>query len=182
MGAGSLTKICELDGCESVVRARKMCSTHYNQAVYGSARHRKAAQCELCGRDYEAQRKGQRFCSLLCRSGGVFAMGETTEDERRMWREARRRRRAIMRGIEVEDFTDREIYDRDGWRCRISGCGKRVRQELRWPHPMSASLDHIVPLTVAGASHTRRNVRLAHLVCNTRRGNRIGTEQLALIG
>lgn len=178
MGAGSPTKICELDGCDKLVRARKKCSTHYNQAVYGSARHGRPAVCETCGKTYRALRRDQRFCSLLCRSGGEFVMGGTTEDERRAWRENSRRRRAILRGIEVEKFADREIYERDGWRCQI--CKRRVDKRLAWPHPMSPSLDHIIPLTEPGTSHTRHNVRLAHLVCNTARGNRGGGEQLAL--
>jgi hypothetical protein len=39
---------------------------------------------------------------------------------------------------------------------------------------MCPSLDHVVPVSASGTSHTRANVRLAHLVCNTKRGNRVG--------
>jgi 5-methylcytosine-specific restriction endonuclease McrA len=37
---------------------------------------------------------------------------------------------------------------------------------------MSATLDHVVPISVGG-EHTRENVRCAHLRCNARRGNRV---------
>ena len=39
---------------------------------------------------------------------------------------------------------------------------------------MSASLDHIVPLS-QGGTHTLGNVQLAHLVCNERKHDRILT-------
>jgi 5-methylcytosine-specific restriction endonuclease McrA len=94
-------------------------------------------------------------------------------------RAADQRRRARKAGSTVEKFTSREIFERDGWRCGI--CRRKVNADLRWPDPLSASLDHIVPLSLDGG-HTRANVRLAHLDCNVKRGNRIESEQLALIG
>lgn len=69
-----------------------------------------------------------------------------------------------------EPFTSIEIFERDGWHCGI--CDEPVDRELRYPDPMSASLDHIVPLS-KGGGHTRENVRCSHLGCNVRRGNRI---------
>jgi 5-methylcytosine-specific restriction endonuclease McrA len=72
-----------------------------------------------------------------------------------------------------------EIAERDRWKCRL--CGKRVMRSRPWPDPLSPSLDHIVPLTKGGA-HDPSNVQLAHLRCNTAKGNRGGGEQLMLIG
>lgn len=89
------------------------------------------------------------------------------------------RRRAAKLGAVTERFDAREVYERDGWRCGI--CSRRVKPALVWPHPMSASLDHIVPLSRHG-DHTRANTRLAHLRCNIRRSNRGDAEQLALLG
>jgi hypothetical protein len=177
---------CTEPGCKRpscVATPRRLCSTHYNAANYTPEQRREQRTqpraCAHCGSDYMAQRSSQRYCSLVCRSGGEFRR-TYTDEERRRCREATRKRRALLRSVECEDFTEREIYERDGWCCQL--CGKRVSQKLRWPHPMSASLDHVIPLTKDGTSHTRRNVRLAHLVCNTKRGNRGGAEQLALIG
>ena len=76
-------------------------------------------------------------------------------------------RRAVRRGVEAEKFSPREIHERDGWICQL--CDEPVDQDLAWPDPLSASLDHIIPLS-HGGPHTRANTRLAHLVCNTRRG------------
>lgn len=83
------------------------------------------------------------------------------------------RRQALKRGAKArtaERFTKREIYDRDGWICGI--CEQPVDPTLKYPHPHSASLDHVVPLSLDG-EHTRDNVRCSHLTCNVARGNRI---------
>jgi 5-methylcytosine-specific restriction endonuclease McrA len=71
------------------------------------------------------------------------------------------------------------IYERDEWKCGI--CGGKVAQDLRYPDPRSASLDHVVPLA-EGGSHTAANVRCSHLECNVRRGTRGEAEQLRMVG
>jgi ribosomal protein S27E len=88
-------------------------------------------------------------------------------------------RRARKRGVDFESFLSEEIFQRDKWVCGV--CRRRISRRLRHPHPMSASLDHVIPLS-KGGSHTRANARAAHLRCNLRRYNRGGNEQLALIG
>lgn len=62
------------------------------------------------------------------------------------------------------------IVERDGQSCRLCGCD--VDLTLRYPHPMSKSLDHVVPLSRGGA-HTIENVQLAHLRCNMSKGARL---------
>lgn len=70
------------------------------------------------------------------------------------------------------------ICKRDKWRCGI--CGERVNPTLEHPHPRAASLDHIVPVSEGGGNEPA-NLRLVHLVCNLRRRNLGGGEQLALV-
>ena len=79
------------------------------------------------------------------------------------------RRRLQKLATTVERFTHAEIFERDCWLCGI--CEKPVDPELRYPDPMSASLDHVEPLSLGG-THTRENVRCSHLTCNVARGNR----------
>jgi 5-methylcytosine-specific restriction endonuclease McrA len=55
------------------------------------------------------------------------------------------------------------IFERDGWKCGL--CGDPVDSDLSYPHPQSASLDHIVPIS-RGGPHTYDNVQCAHLSCN----------------
>jgi 5-methylcytosine-specific restriction endonuclease McrA len=88
------------------------------------------------------------------------------------------KRRAQI-AIEAETFDPIEIFERDRWRCGV--CRGRVNPKRAHPHPLSPSLDHVVPVA-EGGQHTRANARLTHLRCNLSRGARGGGEQLALIG
>ncbi len=90
-----------------------------------------------------------------------------------------RRRRAIKRRTAVEKFSDRYILERDCWTCGI--CRRRINPARKWPHPLSASIDHVIPLA-RGGEHTKANCRASHLRCNVRRWCNGGGEQLALIG
>jgi 5-methylcytosine-specific restriction endonuclease McrA len=76
-------------------------------------------------------------------------------------------RRVRISGGDAEKFKAGEIYERDGWTCGI--CDEPVNRDLKWPDPLSVSLDHIVPVS-RGGGHTRANTRCSHLICNTRRG------------
>ncbi|GGM64177.1 hypothetical protein GCM10012275_38400 [Longimycelium tulufanense] len=71
-----------------------------------------------------------------------------------------------------------EIVVRDNSRCGL--CGRKVRLSYKAPHPLSPTIDHVVPLA-AGGDDTRANVQLAHFGCNSRKGTG-GSQQLALIG
>lgn len=78
--------------------------------------------------------------------------------------EAPKRRRAERLKNARRAPIDREaIFERDGWLCGI--CGEQVERH-------HASLDHIVPISLGGA-HEPSNVRLAHSLCNSRRGDGI---------
>lgn len=70
-----------------------------------------------------------------------------------------------MRNAEgvIEHIDPRAVYERDHEICGI--CGEHVE-------PADISVDHIAPLSLGG-QHTWENVRLAHLLCNVRRGNRL---------
>ncbi len=50
-------------------------------------------------------------------------------------------------------------------------CGRWVDKLLTNPHPMSAQVDHIIPVKLAPQLvMVRSNLRLCHRVCNLRRG------------
>jgi 5-methylcytosine-specific restriction endonuclease McrA len=53
--------------------------------------------------------------------------------------------------------------------CTI--CGQLVDKMLSWPDPMSASVDHSDPVSLGGSLLDRSNHGLAHLGCNSRKGN-----------
>lgn len=163
-------------------------------------------QCASCDQGFEAVRSDARFCSPRClqratrdsatqvcatdgcdkpkRAKGLCnycyrkARGETQQ-----WTDARRDAYHRRRALKAETSSGRpvllsEIRVRDGNRCHL--CRKAVPDQV-WPHPLSPSLDHVVPLSKGGA-HDPDNVRLSHLRCNVQKGARGGNEQLLLIG
>lgn len=89
------------------------------------------------------------------------------------------RKRARLYGVAYEPIKPKVIYERDGWRCQL--CHRKVNPKLEFPHPKSASLDHIVPMS-QGGGHVKANVQLAHLSCNDLKGVGGEAEQLRLIG
>jgi hypothetical protein len=146
---------------------------------------RAATTCIDCGVVVVPARKGaaRKRCGP-CAAGRQRRQSESwkkahPEVRRASWRRRKHRRRAAKRGAESEHFNDREIFERDRWKCQI--CGRKVDPKAKYPDPLSASLDHTVPLAEGGA-HSRANTRCTHWICNSRRGDRGGNEQLMLIG
>lgn len=45
-------------------------------------------------------------------------------------------------------------------------CGKLVDKSLKYPHPLSACVDHIIPIAKGGHPSDIDNMQLAHWCCN----------------
>lgn len=141
--------------------------------------------CKLCEEPYvpkKGARPDQVFCSKSCAQ--AWRNGARPPYSKRivvgMERKTELRRIRSQRRAETWDgVTNAEILERDRWRCGI--CGQRIGKTFKYPHPRSASVDHVIPLTEGGGD-TAANKRAAHLGCNQRRMNRGGGEQLAMIG
>lgn len=52
-------------------------------------------------------------------------------------------------------------------------CGKPVDKSLRWPHPLSACVDHIVPIDKGGHPSDLSNLQLAHMCCNRQKSDKL---------
>jgi 5-methylcytosine-specific restriction endonuclease McrA len=61
------------------------------------------------------------------------------------------------------------------WMCGV--CGKPIDRSLRYPNPMCATVDHIIPLA-SGGSHTWDNVQASHKYCNEIKGCAVANERL----
>lgn len=55
--------------------------------------------------------------------------------------------------------------------CAI--CGQRVDKKLKYPHPMSATVDHIIPVSKGGHPSDILNLQLAHFYCNRQKSNKL---------
>ena len=162
--------ICSVDGCQRKIEGKGLCRLHHSQSC------RDPVVCDECGTTFRPTHdRGARYCSFACH---CQAKTKPPEHHRAMNATRRAIRRARVREGGYERVDPHDVYERDGWRCGI--CGKKVRKELRYPHPRSVSLDHIVPVSLGGL-HNRSNVQCSHLDCNLRKSNR-GVDQLLLFG
>lgn len=147
----------------------------------------RAAQCVECGGDFQANAKKSKCCSPACaasRKRRLDRLAAATRDRSaanestRRWYAQNKDRafdaaaayRARQLVATVETVSRRVVLDRDGWTCQL--CQEAIDPAARAPHPMTASVDHIVPLA-RGGEHSYRNVQAAHLGCNTSKGARV---------
>lgn len=93
---------------------------------------------------------------------------DSAHKQQRAANEARRRARKRDSLIEVYDRI--EIYNLYSGICAL--CSEQIDLSLEWPHPMSFSIDHTVPLALGG-SDTPDNVAPSHLLCNLQKGARV---------
>lgn len=56
-------------------------------------------------------------------------------------------------------------------------CGKPVDKKLKYPHPMSAVIDHIIPIAKGGHPSDLDNLQLAHWCCNRQKSDKIVEKQ-----
>ena len=52
-------------------------------------------------------------------------------------------------------------------------CGQPVDKKLKYPHPMAACIDHIIPLDRSGHPSDISNLQLAHWKCNRAKANKL---------
>lgn len=52
-------------------------------------------------------------------------------------------------------------------------CGKPVDKSLKYPHPLSATIDHIIPIDRDGHPSAMDNLQLAHFICNRYKSDKI---------
>lgn len=58
--------------------------------------------------------------------------------------------------------------------CAI--CGLPIDKSLRFPDPMSATVDHIIPVAKGGHPSDIQNLQIAHLICNQVKGSKTTIE------
>lgn len=128
----------------------------YKKAYYEANREKAKAQTKAY---YQANKE---------RMKAAFRAWKKTNPDK--VREQTHKRRALKYKTQIEPINEKIVYLRDGWICQH--CKKRVDKKFKHPNPMSASLDHIIPLS-KGGTHTYDNVQLAHLGCNSSKCNNV---------
>lgn len=187
-----VTYLCSVAGCEKPHDAKGLCTAHItNFRRHGDVSPRKRGEivdgkkiCSTCAVDLPIDRFSRRGdlrqskckeCEYAYRSARYYADHEKQKsigrDGSKKYaanrRDAARRRRALTKGATVEHVESVAIFERDGWLCGI--CSSLIPKDAKWPSPLSASIDHIIPLSLGG-EHSYKNIQSSHLVCNMRKG------------
>ena len=111
-----------------------------------------AGECPECGRYFVGPSKpGQlKFCSGDC-------------SYRHHKRNAKHRRRALVKATRAGYVYRFEVYKRDNFTCKL--CSLPIDMSLDRESNDAPSLDHIIPLS-KGGMHTMDNLQTAHRLCN----------------
>lgn len=108
------------------------------------------------------------------REGGVIAnqiRHDTADPENK---ESDHYKRAKKRGLPAEKgITLEKLIDRDGDRCAI--CGLPCFFSDDYLAALYPTIDHIIPIS-RGGGHIWSNVQVAHRICNSHKGNKVGKE------
>ncbi|MEC4611819.1 HNH endonuclease [Tsukamurella tyrosinosolvens] len=140
-------------------RARRQCSR--SDPEYRDRQNKLRREWRERNKDKENLRKRGR--------NPIYRERYATDVEYRNRKKNRDVRRRLQDGLPFENIEWETVFERDGWVCQL--CGDSVDPDLKFPHRMSASLDHIVPLS-KGGEHSIGNVQLAHFSCNSQKGDK----------
>ncbi|MCC8181537.1 MAG: HNH endonuclease [Clostridiales bacterium] len=87
-----------------------------------------------------------------------------------------------MRNRPDHDGTHRLAFERNKKKiyatqtvCGI--CGRPVDFRLKYPHPLSPCIDHIIPIAKGGHPSDLDNLQLAHWTCNRQKSDKLRTRQ-----
>lgn len=61
-------------------------------------------------------------------------------------------------------------------------CGKPVDFSLKYPHPLSPCIDHIIPIAKGGHPSDIDNMQLAHWTCNRQKSDKLVESKAAQQG
>jgi 5-methylcytosine-specific restriction endonuclease McrA len=153
---------CAVDGCEKMIKARDWCAAHYSRwQRHGSP------IAQVRGEVVDGARRCPDCRQVVALEDWYVRPSGRAEKCRNCFAEWNRdrghRRRATATGPR---FTRREVLERDGWVCQL--CASDIDRDLSHPHPMSATLDHIIPVS-RGGEHSLENTQAAHRICNMRK-------------
>ncbi|QWY84598.1 HNH endonuclease [Microbacterium phage Footloose] len=116
-----------------------------------------ACYCVECGERYSPRRRTDIICSRAC--------AETRR--RRFQRIESPVYRALRAEATVEVVDPAIVFERDDWICQL--CHEDIPRSAVWPDPLSATMDHIKPLS-RGGEHSYANCQASHFTCNASKG------------
>ena len=138
--------------------------------------------CSVCGKHFSIsefmESKGRtlipanpKYCSQKCNRKALNKARKKAPSGRtgNYYNRARKYGCEYSTGI-----TLKKLVARDGLKCRICGdmCDWDDHSWTEYSGPMYPSIDHIVPMS-KGGGHVWGNVQVAHIICNSEKGDSI---------
>lgn len=135
-----------------------------------------STKCRRCGTSFRFPKEfgSVKFCSALCRVT-YYHISDGPELKGCGKRYSKRRRAIMALGDKIDPYV---IYVHFNWTCYL--CNRKINPELTSPDPMSATLDHVIPLS-RGGGHTWDNLLPTHLICNELKSNELTEEDSKVI-
>ena len=154
---------------------RRYCSPECNPWI---STKRPSKSCKICGKDLH--RKGNAgpfptYCTEACRWEAHYKRYPKKYTKPCAYcGKPNHQKRGIVNKYCSEDCRSNDAIRNQEQQCEICGklCGRKINKELKYPHPMSVSLDHIMPLA-KGGTHEWDNLQASHLRCNMSKGARV---------
>lgn len=109
--------------------------------------------CQRCGVAFETDRPTQVHCTARC--------GDKARTERR--KIAKRQTGSVIGRVYRA-----LVFQRDDYVCWL--CDYPTKRDAVVPDPEAPTVDHVIPLA-KGGPHTMDNVRTAHFLCNSMKGD-----------
>ena len=134
----------------TLARKRQAIKRRIERAARGSSSRAMitSGRCHYCGDSFTTRSPtAVRFCSVRCKH---------------LDHAARRRARAF--DVWVAEVNRSAVFRQHGWHCYL--CDSPIDPGLPLNDPMSATLDHVIPLIGKGP-HCEANLRPAHMMCNS---------------
>lgn len=140
--------------------------------------------CEICGKSYTVREYVESCGIKYARDNGVCSSECKKEKAKRIARILHKDRRDSHRhrarkfGLAYDSsITLKKLVERDGLKCAICGevCDWNDHSWSKYSGPMYPSIDHIMPMA-KGGPHVWENVQVAHIICNSEKGDRYEEE------
>ena len=121
-------------------------------------------KCQSCGKTFQRNYKGEKFCSIICRSKNW--VGENHPNwkggyERKLWHNRRRRAKKFENGGSHTQQEWEELKKKCNYICIM--CRKKEPE-------IKLTEDHIIPLSKGGCDNIE-NIQPLCRICNTRKFN-----------
>ena len=120
--------------------------------------------------DFDCDRCGQVVMTDICirkTYSGRYCRNCSLVKRRERYRIKTAKRQKIMNPIRISADV---IIERDGNMCHL--CNAEIDLTLARNSRFGATIDHVIPVSKGGAD-TLENMRLAHWICNIKKGNRV---------